>query len=299
MALPGQPRSEGVELNFGKTGRLILPKSNIKGHRKGIGITNTDNANLINTRIESPLRDGYTDDLSFALQIHNSNNTHIKGGLLAVRSNREGADGIHGTGTCSGLTAIELETQSGDDAASLTSENSNYQNAVLEDWFFQNCSLNNYGHSVIKGLILPRMGNLTTIRRWTFKDCDLKTTLTSTGQGAPIWIVNQGGMIEDISILGGKLRVREALAGKPSGAMIYLRGVDRFTMLNTAIEHNTRTLMDAENCQDLSFKPRSVLPAVLIGAQLKPTPFLMLNSCFGSDVDITKISPSYKGQKVL
>lgn len=269
--------------------------------RKGIGITCTDNFELSGLRIR-----GGVGSL-FALQIHYSTEGILTDCDVSVDSMQyhKGSDGIHFIGNCSDVRVVRLRTWTADDSSSQTSEITQSKNTAIRRITYEDCVLENYGHSSIKGLITPQ-AEASIIEDIEYRNCRFVTHLADRGNGVPIIITNdaksRGAVIRRISISGGEMTVDDSWTKQIAAPAIMLTGVDEFVMKDLDIEHCGRTLMVANDCKDLTISNVKATPKKKLQRPddaKKRTPLIKLSNCSNPSVETEHLAPAYHDQRIL
>jgi len=301
--VPGRPRQRNITLDFSLGGQIIGLSSaspTTGGGQHGLCIGFTDGFNLI-----SPYVQGINNRNLFAVLIRQSNNGTVTGGYASHITQYQGADGFHLVGNCNNIEVSGMAITSADDSTSWTLENSlNEQNSVIQNVAFRGCSLINYGHSSVKGLILSTVGDESVLQDINYYDCDMFTIPQHFGAGAPVWIQNQepNAIIQRIGIYGGRLHIQLPDPNQQVvGPHVTLAGVSNFTLDGTDLEFFGRQVLNAVNCPNLKFRPSAcrLTPGRTVSTPSIAIPLISLQSCPGYDIDLSKFSTVYPGQTLL
>jgi hypothetical protein len=260
--------------------------------RKGIGITFCDGVRVIKPTVKGVYQAPAGINL-FAMEVRSSRNGTITGGFLNVISGQQGADGIHFTGDCYDWLIDGLAIVSGDDAFGFTNEVSA---GVIERITVRNCLAETKAHSAVK-LLLIAGGRLANI---VFENNDLKTTLSPGGQGAPIIIDQQYGVISGVALKGGRLRVVAPPAGLVGGPLVRVNRASNVSIAPAEIAYFSRSLLVANRCIGLSFKPGKISALGVIPQPSVPTPLVSVAECPNAILVLPSGStPAYPGQQMI
>jgi len=212
---------------IGAGGAFVGAASDAAGAtRKGLGIVATDGFTVVGVRTAGPLT-------GFGMEIKNSTGGHLNGLNLLSGKKIQGADGLHFFGACSKVTGSNIVVASGDDALSLTCENGESTNAVLERITLTNMKLDSMAFSCIKFYTSTGTGK-AIIRNVTLSG--IKGRITQGPTGCPLMMQNngvaQGCVIENVTIANADL---DFGAATDDGPTAYLTDCNNVTLRNVVL----------------------------------------------------------------
>ena len=194
--------------------------------RKGLGIVATDGFTVIGVQTAGPLT-------GFGMEIKNSTGGHLNGLKLNSGVAKPGADGLHFFGACSRVTGSNIAVQSGDDALSFTSENSESTDALMERITLTTMTLNSAAFSCIKFYTSTTTGK-ATIRNINLTG--IKGRITQGPNGCPLMMQNngvaQGCVIDGVTIANADLDFGAATQDGPTA---YLTDCSNVTLRNVTL----------------------------------------------------------------
>lgn len=286
----------------GEKPHIFLSPANvdITPGRKGIGITCTDGFELTGIKISGGIGS------LFALQIHYSTSGTVRDCQLTVDCQQvhQGSDGIHFLGNCNDIRVIGLRAWTGDDSTSQTSEIPLTRATSIQRISYEDCVLENIGHSSVKAFI-NRSAEASVIQDIEYKNCRFVTYLAEKGHGAPLILVNEakslGGIIRRITISGGETIVDDARTKQIAGPAISLKGVDDFLLSDHTLMHCGGTAIFAEECNNLRISNVKITPRRLLASSSfrdRP-PLVKLVNCAEAKVETKLMKSSYEGQALI
>lgn len=194
--------------------------------RKGLGIVATDGFTVIGVRTAGPLT-------GFGMEIKNSTGGHVNGLVLNSGVNKPGADGLHFFGACVRVTGSNIVVQSGDDALSFTSENTESIDALMERITLATMTLNSAAFSCIKFYTSKATGK-AVIRNVTLTG--IKGRITQGPTGCPLMMQNdgaaQGCVIDAVTIVNADLDFGAATQDGPTA---YITDCSNVTLRNVTL----------------------------------------------------------------
>ena len=214
--------------------------------RKGLGIVATDGFTVSNVVTRGPLT-------GFGMEIKNSTNGVLTGLSLQSGVNKPGADGLHFFGACSRVTGTQISVSSGDDSLSLTCENSESTNALMERINLSGLTLNSDAFSSIKFYTSTTTGK-ATIRN--IRLSKITGRITQGPTGCPLMMQNvgvaQGCVIDDVVISGADLDFGAATEDGPTA---YLTDVTNVSLLSMVLRgRRNGQFLRAVRCKGLKLQ---------------------------------------------
>ena len=259
-------RTQNVSIFF-EGGAIIFPDawtSDASGlNKKGLGITNT-----VGFEVRSPRVVG-NNASSFATQVSESSRGNWIGSRINVGDGL-GEDGIHLYGNCADINFSHLLIYAGDDAFSLTHENStglsHSKDGIIENITVANSILRSNGFSAIKILTNTSTG-AAKIRNVTFQNCIGSIAGgTTTGQ---VVIINNGGFaqgceIRDIKIIDCQFDKGPSTQAAAQIAIINARGIE---VIDTVLKGTQDAFLRMDGCIDSGARGcryiQTVAPAIV------------------------------------
>ena len=214
--------------------------------RKGLGIVATDGFHVSNAATRGPLT-------GFGMEIKNSTNGVLSGLNLLSGVNMPGADGLHFFGACSRITGTTIVVSSGDDALSLTCENSESTNALMERINLSGLTLNSDAFSSIKFYTSTVTGKATI---QNIRLSDIKGAITQGPTGCPLMMQNdgvaQGCVIDNVVISNADLDFGAATQDGPTA---YLTDVSNVSLLGMTLRgRRNGQFLRAVRCKGLKLQ---------------------------------------------